>query len=67
MAPRGIIAAATAWKFSPGSSPSTIRAHQILPVTFLVIVVTVALYGLTAKRVAKAGGVTRPARTNRYW
>ncbi|HEY7264079.1 MAG TPA: hypothetical protein VH589_21680, partial [Trebonia sp.] len=38
-------------------------ASKILPVTFLVIVATVALYGLTAVPVARRLGVTRPART----
>ncbi len=64
MAPRGIVAAATATTFA-----ATLAAHhvggasKILPVTFLVIVVTVALYGLTAVPVARRLGVTRPART----
>jgi len=64
MAPRGIIAAATASTFG-----ATLAAHhvggasKILPVAFLVIVVTVALYGLTAVPVAGRLGVTRPART----
>lgn len=64
MAPRGIVAAATATTFA-----ATLAAHhvggasKILPVTFLVIVVTVALYGLTAVPVAQRLGVTRPART----
>src|SRR5262249_32569242 len=38
-------------------------AAKILPVAFLVIVATVALYGLTAVPVARRLGVTRPART----
>ncbi len=64
MAPRGIIAAATASTFSAGLVSQHIRgASKILPVTFLVIVVTVALYGLTAVPVARRVGVTRPART----
>jgi NhaP-type Na+/H+ or K+/H+ antiporter len=64
MAPRGIVAAATASTFG-----ATLAAHhvggasEILPVTFLVIVATVALYGLTAVPVARRLGVTRPART----
>jgi NhaP-type Na+/H+ or K+/H+ antiporter len=64
MAPRGIVAAATATTFG-----ATLAAHhvggasKILPVTFLVIVATVALYGLTAVPVARRLGVTRPART----
>ena len=64
MAPRGIIAAATASTFSAGLVAQHIQgASKILPVTFLVIVVTVALYGLTAVPVARRVGVTRPART----
>jgi len=66
MAPRGIVAASTASAFS-----ATLVAHRIggaskiLPVTFLVIVATVTLYGLTASPVARLLGVTRPARTHR--
>jgi NhaP-type Na+/H+ or K+/H+ antiporter len=62
MAPRGIVAAATASTFG-----ATLAAHhvggasKILPVAFLVIVLTVALYGLTAAPVARRLGVTRPA------
>jgi NhaP-type Na+/H+ or K+/H+ antiporter len=61
MAPRGIVAAATATTFG-----STLAAHhvggaaKILPVTFLVIVATVAVYGLTAVPVARRLGVTQP-------
>ncbi len=64
MAPRGIVAAATASTFG-----ATLAAHhvggasKILPVTFLVIVATVTVYGLTAVPVARRLGVTRPART----
>ena len=64
MAPRGIVAAATASTFSAALVAKNIGgASKILPVTFLVIVVTVALYGLTAVPVARRLGVTRPART----
>jgi NhaP-type Na+/H+ or K+/H+ antiporter len=64
MAPRGIVAAATASTFSAGLVAQHIGgAAKILPVTFLVIVVTVAVYGLTAVSVARRLGVTRPART----
>jgi Kef-type K+ transport system membrane component KefB len=64
MAPRGIVAAATASTFG-----TQLAAHQVggaaktLPVTFLVIVATVAIYGLTAVPVARRLHVTRPART----
>ena len=64
MAPRGIIAAATASTFAPQLSAQHVGgAQKILPVTFLVIVATVTLYGLTAVPVARRLGVTRPART----
>jgi NhaP-type Na+/H+ or K+/H+ antiporter len=64
MAPRGIVAAATATTFS-----ATLAAHgiggaaKILPVTFLVIVATVAIYGLSAAPVARLAGVLNPPRT----
>jgi NhaP-type Na+/H+ or K+/H+ antiporter len=64
MAPRGIIAAATASTFAPALSTAGVGgAQKILPVTFLVIVLTVTLYGFTAVPVARRLGVTRPART----
>ena len=63
MAPRGIVAAATASTFSAGLAAQGIGgASKILPVTFLVIVATVTLYGLTAAPVARRLGVTRPER-----
>ena len=64
MAPRGIVAAATASTFGATLAASGVGgASKILPVTFLVIVATVALYGLTAVPVARRLGVTRSART----
>jgi hypothetical protein len=64
MAPRGIVAASTASAFSVTLVAKGIGgAADILPVTFLVIVMTVTLYGLTAAPVAGLLGVTRPART----
>jgi hypothetical protein len=65
MAPRGIVAAATASTFAP----SLVAAHvggaaKILPATFLVIVATVAIYGLSAVPVARLLGVSRPARAS---
>ena len=64
MAPRGIVAAATATTFGAKLAADHVGgASKILPVTFLVIVATVALYGLTAVPVARRLGVTRPART----
>jgi hypothetical protein len=64
MAPRGIVAAATASTFGAGLASHHVGgATKILPVTFLVIVATVAIYGLTAVPVARRLHVTRPART----
>jgi NhaP-type Na+/H+ or K+/H+ antiporter len=62
MAPRGIVAAATASTFGAALAAHHIDgASKILPVTFLVIFATVALYGLTAEPVARRLGVTRTA------
>ena len=64
MAPRGIVAAATASTFSAQLAAKHVGgASKILPVTFLVIVATVAVYGLTAVPVARRVGVARPSRT----
>jgi hypothetical protein len=64
MAPRGIIAAASASTYSSALVAQHIQgAAKILPVTFLVIVVTVAVYAVTAVPVARRLGVTRPAGT----
>lgn len=64
MAPRGIVAAATASTFGAELAANHVGgASRILPVTFLVIVATVALYGLTAVPVARRLGVTRPSRS----
>jgi hypothetical protein len=64
MAPRGIVAAATASTFSAALVAQHVGgASKILPVTFLVIVATVTLYGLTALPVARRLGVSRPCVT----
>ncbi len=64
MAPRGIVAAATASTFAAGLIAKGIGgAPKILPATFVVIVATVTLYGVTAAPVARRLGVARPART----
>jgi NhaP-type Na+/H+ or K+/H+ antiporter len=65
MDPRGIVAAATASTFAPVLVAHHIGgASKILPVTFLVIVLTVAIYGLSAVPIAKKLGVARPARAS---
>ncbi len=64
MAPRGIVAAATASTFAAGLVAKGIGgAAKILPATFVVIVATVTLYGLTAAPAARRLGVSRPSRT----
>lgn len=63
MAPRGIVAAATASTFGAGLAAKGIGgAPKILPAAFVVIVATVTLYGVTAAPVARRLGVVRPAR-----
>lgn len=64
MAPRGIVAASTASTFSASLVAKGIGgAAKILPATFVVIVATVTLYGLTAHPVARRLGVLRPVRS----
>jgi NhaP-type Na+/H+ or K+/H+ antiporter len=59
MAPRGIVAAATASTFASTLVAKGIGgASKILPATFLAIVATVTLYGMTAAPVARRLGVT---------
>src|SRR5262245_18429096 len=63
IAPRGIARAATASTFGATLAANHVGgASKILPVSFLVIVATLAVYGLTAVPVARRLGVTRPAR-----
>jgi NhaP-type Na+/H+ or K+/H+ antiporter len=58
MAPRGIVAAATASTFASALVAAHVGgASKILPATFLVIVLTVSIYGLTAVSIAKKLGV----------
>ena len=58
MAPRGIVAGATASAFSLQLQQQHIRgAEQILPIVFVVIFATVVVYGLTAPVVARLLGV----------
>jgi NhaP-type Na+/H+ or K+/H+ antiporter len=64
MDPRGIVAASTASTFSTTLVAGGVAgADKILPVTFLVIVMTVLVYGLSAAPAARFLGVVRPART----
>src|SRR5215475_1204497 len=64
MAPRGIVAAATASAFAPELvARGEGGAENILPTVFLVIVMTVTIYGLTAGPVARRLRVARPDST----
>lgn len=58
MMPRGIVAAATASTFQLGLREAGVAdAGTLVPATFLVIAVTVVVYGLTARPLALALGV----------
>ena len=58
MDPRGIVAASTAATFSaPLVALGIVGANKLLPVTFLVIVGTVTIYGLGATPLVKALGL----------
>ncbi|MEX1223869.1 MAG: cation:proton antiporter, partial [Pirellulales bacterium] len=66
LAPRGIVAAALASIFTLRLETLNLpvvpdgAAEQLVPITFLVIVSTVAIYGLTAAPVARWLGVAQP-------
>lgn len=61
MAPRGIVAAATGSAFGLELAQAGVSgAGKILPIAFVVIFVTVVLYGLTAVPVARLLGVAGP-------
>jgi NhaP-type Na+/H+ or K+/H+ antiporter len=59
MAPRGIVAAATSSTFALGLSQAGVGggAQNLIPITFIVIVGTALIYGLTGAPVARALGV----------
>lgn len=58
MAPRGIVAAAAASIFAIGLEKAEVEGYEtIVPLTFTVIISTVAFYGLTAPWAAKKLGV----------
>jgi NhaP-type Na+/H+ or K+/H+ antiporter len=61
MDPRGIVAASTAANFSaPLIALGLVGANKLLAATFLVIVGTVAIYGLSATPLAGALGLREP-------
>jgi NhaP-type Na+/H+ or K+/H+ antiporter len=58
MMPRGIVAASTVSAFEISLTEQGVaHADRLVPVTFLVVVATVLVYGLTARPVARALGV----------
>ena len=62
MDPRGIVAASTAASFgAPLAAAGIAGADKLVPATFLVIVGTVTLYGLTATPVARLLGLNKTA------
>jgi len=64
MAPRGVVAAAIAAAVTgPLAARGIPEATKILPLTFLVVVVTVFLYGITAQRASQWLGVLRSPRS----
>ena len=64
MAPRGVVAAVLAAAVTgPLTARGLTAAAKILPLTFLVIVATVLIYGLTAQRASQWLGVLRSPRS----
>ncbi|MGE0267036.1 MAG: cation:proton antiporter [Candidatus Omnitrophota bacterium] len=60
MAPRGIVAAAIVSIFAFELSLKGVeQAEQLVPITFLVIIATVVIYGMTSSWVAKKLGLAR--------
>ena len=59
MAPRGIVAAATSSTFALGLTQAGVGggAQNLIPITFIVIVATALIYGLSGGPVARALGV----------
>ena len=59
MAPRGIVAAATSSTFALGLTEAGVGggAQNLIPITFIVIVATALIYGLSGGPVARALGV----------
>jgi NhaP-type Na+/H+ or K+/H+ antiporter len=63
MAPRGIVAGATASAFGPALARSGVEgAGKVLPIVFVAIFSTVVLYGLTAAPAARLLGVAGTGR-----
>lgn len=58
--PRGIVAAATAAQFAGSLGSAGLPTDELLSIAFGVILGTGVIYGLTAKPMARALGVSRP-------
>jgi hypothetical protein len=64
MAPRGIVAGATASAFGPDlAAKGVVGANKVLPIVFVAIFGTVVVYGLTAAPLARLLGVAGAGRT----
>ncbi len=62
MAPRGIVAAAVSSIFALALvREGAPEAQQLMPITFLVIVATVVIYGVTVRPVASLLGIQQPS------
>ncbi len=61
MAPRGIVAAATSTTFALGLTQAGVGggSQKLIPITFIVIVATAVIYGLSGAPVARALGVAQ--------
>ncbi|WP_292759283.1 cation:proton antiporter [Methanobacterium sp.] len=62
MAPRGIVAAATASLFAISLLKAGINFPHLMPMVFLVIIFTVAIYGLSAPIIARKLKISQPGR-----
>jgi len=60
VAPRGIVAAAVASIFALELAHAGYEAYQLVSLTFMVIIGTVAIYGLGSRPVARLLGVSKP-------
>ncbi|HII84239.1 MAG TPA: sodium:proton antiporter [Methanobacterium subterraneum] len=62
MAPRGIVAAATASLFAISLLNAGVNFPHLMPMVFMVIIFTVAIYGLSAPILARKLKISRPGR-----
>lgn len=62
MAPRGIVAAATASLFTISLLNAGINFPHLMPMVFLVIIFTVAIYGISAPILARKLKISQPGR-----